>query len=392
MKKVYLDNAATTYTDKRVYDAMKPYFCDIYGNPSSFHTIGKQAQEAVDAARGGVADILGCRRDEIIFTSGGTESDNLALIGFARANQDKGKHIISTPIEHKAILATLKQLEKEGFEVTLVDVDEHGLIDPKKLSEAIRPDTILVSVMFANNEVGTIEPIADIGREILKIRKANKSEFPYFHTDACQAAGVTELDVEKLHVDMMTINGGKIYGPKGIGMLYKRRNVKIEPIIFGGDQEYGLRPGTENIPGIIGLAKALEIAQEEKEIENERLIELRDYLIKEIQDKIPDIELNGHPTERLPNNVNISFPGVEGEALMLYLDAKGIFVGTGSACTSKTLAPSHVITALHKPAETAHTSIRMTLGRATTKKDLDYTIEVLVETVKKLRQMSAISQ
>jgi len=392
MKKVYLDHAATTYTDKRVFDVIKPYFCDIYGNPSSFHSVGKQAQEAVDVARGSVAKIFGCRGDEVIFTSGGTESDNLALIGFARANRDKGKHIISTPIEHKAILATLKQLEKEGFEVTLVDVDENGLVDPKKITEAIRPDTILVSVMFANNEVGTTEPIADIGREILKIRKANESKFPCFHTDACQAAGARELDVEKLHVDMMTINGGKIYGPKGIGVLYKRRSIKIEPIIFGGDQEYGLRPGTENIPGIIGLAKALEVAQEEKDKENKRLIELRDYLIKQITEKIPNTELNGHPTERLPNNVNISFPGVEGEALMLYLDAKGIFVGTGSACTSKTLAPSHVITALGKPSEVAHTSIRMTLGRATTKGDLDYVLEVLVETVKKLRQMSAISQ
>ena len=390
MKQVYLDHAATTPLDPRVQEAMKPYLQNKYGNPSSFHSVGKQVKDDLDHTRSKIAKLIGARTSEIIFTSGGTESDNLALLGFARKNQEKGKHIITTKIEHHAVLHAAKHLEKEGFEVTYLNVGQDGLIDPKKVVAAIRPDTILVSIIYANNEVGVVQPISEIGNQIEKHRRDSKTEYPVLHTDACQAAGALEIDIRKIHVDMMTLNGSKIYGPKGVGLLYKRRELKLEPLMYGGGQESGIRPGTENIAGIIGLAKALEIAINEQNKESERLIGLRDILIIGIKDKISKVRLNGHATERLPNNVNVSIGDVEGEALLLYLDAQGIYCSTGSACTSASLDPSHVLLALGLPAEVAHSSLRLTLGRSTTEKDIDYVLEALPGIVEKLRKISPV--
>lgn len=390
MKNVYLDHAATTPLDPRVKKAMEPYLTDRFGNPSSFHTPGKQARDDLDAAREQIARLLGVRTEEIFFTSGGTESDNLALLGFARKNKDHGKHIVSTKIEHHAVLHSAEQLEREGFEVTYLDVDENGLVTADQVMRAVRPDTILVSVMYANNEIGVVEPISEIGNSLEKYRRDNKTEFPVFHTDACQAAGALELSVPKLHVDMLTLNGSKIYGPKGVGLLYKRRELKLEPLAFGGGQEMGLRPGTENVAGIIGLAKALELAEAERKKESARLVELREKLIAGIRDSIDGVRLNGSATKRLPNNVNMSFADIEGEALLLYLDAKGIFCSTGSACTSASLDPSHVIMALGLPSEVAHSAMRFSLGRKTTADDIDFLLKELPPLVEKLRKISAV--
>ncbi|MBU1033204.1 MAG: aminotransferase class V-fold PLP-dependent enzyme [Patescibacteria group bacterium] len=390
MEQIYLDHAATTFVESRVLEAMLPYISEVYANPSSFHSAGLQAKKAVDGARNSIARILNCRDHEVLFTSGGTESDNLAVIGIIRANKEKGRHVITSAIEHPAVLEPLKFLEKNGeIELTILSVDKHGLIDPKDLAAALRADTILVSIIYANNEIGTIQLIADIGREILKWRKQNKTALPYFHTDACQAAGACELDVEKLHVDTMTLNGSKIYGPKGVGLLYLRKGVNLEPLVRGGGQERGLRSGTENVPGIVGLAKALEIAQSEKEDENARLFVLRDRLIQGLL-TIPKTRLNGHVAERLPNNVNISFMDTEGEAAVLYLDAQGIYVSTGSACASKSLEPSYVITALGLPYEAAHGAIRFTLGKKTSAADIERVIEVVPGVIEKLRTMSPL--
>ncbi len=390
MKHVYLDHAATTPLDPRVKEAMEPYMTDRFGNPSSFHTPGKQAKDDLDAARERIARQLGVRTEEIIFTSGGTESDNLALLGFARKNSEHGKHIITTKIEHHAVLHSAEQLEREGFEVTYLEVDKDGLVSVDQVIKAIRLDTILVSIMYANNEIGTVEPISEIGNAIEKYRRDNKTEWPVFHTDACQAAGALELNVPKLHVDMLTCNGSKIYGPKGIGLLFKRRELKLEPLTFGGGQEMGLRPGTENVAGVIGLAEALKIAEEERKKESARLIALREKLIAGIRDKIEGVRLNGSAIDRLPNNVNISFKDIEGEALLLYLDAKGIYCSTGSACTSASLDPSHVIMALGLPAEVAHSAMRFSLGRKTTEDDIDYLLSELPPLVEKIRKISAV--
>ncbi len=388
MRHVYLDHAATTALDPRVCEAMLPYLGHACGNPSSFHSIGKQAKDAVDLARERIGKLLGARADEILFTSGGTESDNLAILGCARANKEKGKHLITTMIEHQAVLESIMHLEKkEGFEVTYVSVDRDGLVDPEAIEAAIRPDTILVSVMAANNEIGTLEPIAEIGNMIQKKRGA--SAFPVFHTDACQASGVLDLNVQKLHVDLLTLNSSKIYGPKGAGVLYAKRGLKLQPLQFGGAQERGIRPGTENVAGIIGLAKAFEIAQAGREDETARLIPLRDRLIEGIL-RIPKTRLNGHKTRRLPNNVNVSIMDLEGEALLLYLDAQGVYASTGSACTSASLDPSHVILALGLPYEVAHGSMRFTLGRSTTQEDVDYVLHVLPPLVSKLRSISPV--
>ncbi len=397
MRHVYLDHAATTPLDPRVKEAMELYLTDAYGNPSSFHMVGKRAKDAVDAARAGIASVLGAHVDEILFTSGGTESDNLAILGVCRANRvaslgdaTRG-HIITSTIEHQAVMESVGHLEKkEGFEVTYVPVDKFGVVNPTDVEKALRPDTILVTIMMANNEIGTIEPIAEIGNRIQKYRKAQGTKFPLFHTDACQAAGALDMNVEKLHVDLLTFNGSKIYGPKGIGALYVKRGIKLTPLTFGGAQEKGIRPGTENVAGIVGLAKALEIADAEKKQEALRLIPLRDELIKRILETIPKTRLNGHTTERLPNNVNISIMDLEGEALLLYLDAQGVYASTGSACTSASLDPSHVILALGMPYEVAHGSIRFTLGRSTTADDIDYVLEVLPPLVEKLRAMSPV--
>lgn len=391
MKEIYLDHAATTYADDRVLDAMQPYFSVVFANPSSFHSPGLQAKNALADARDSIAKILNCREDEIVFTSGGTESDNLAVIGIPRAHKAKGKHVITTAIEHPAVFETLLHYQKDGeVDVTVLPVDKFGKVSVEELERALRPDTVLVSIMMANNEIGTIEPIANIGRALLKWRKGNATPYPYFHTDACQAAGALDLDVEKLHVDLMTMNSSKIYGPKGVGMLYVRRGVKVEPLIFGGGQERKIRSGTENVAGIVGFAKALTLAQEEKEIENVRLTALRDRLIEGLL-KIPKTRLNGHPTERLPNNVNVSFIDIEGEAAVLYLDAEGIYCSTGSACASASLDPSHVILATGLSYEGAHGSLRFTLGHRTTAEDIERVIDVMPGIVEKLRHMSPVN-
>ncbi len=391
-REVYLDHAAAAPLDARVFAVMRPFLETMHGNPSSFHTQGKRAKDALDAARASVAQSLGARPDEILFTSGGTEADNLAVLGYARANAEHGKHIVTTEIEHQAILESVGHLEKkEGFEVTYLKPDAFGRITAEQVVAALRPDTILVSVMYANNEIGTIEPVAEIGNAVWKWRAEHARPHLVFHTDACQAAGALELDVNKLHVDLMTINGSKIYGPKGVGALYVRRGIKLRPLLFGGAQERSLRPGTEQVAGIVGLATALNLAQKEAAHENARLTALRDALIAGIKARVPKVRLNGHPTERLPNNVNMSFLDVEGEALLLYLDAAGVYASTGSACTSASLDPSHVILALGMPYEVAHGSLRFSIGRATTKEDIDYVLEVLPPLVEKLRAISPVN-
>lgn len=389
MKRViYLDHAATTPLDAAVLEAMRPYFSETYGNPSSFHTLGMRAKEAVTASRITIAKLLNAHEDEIIFTSGGTESDNLAVLGIVRGELP---HVITSAIEHPAVLEPLTMLgRKKEIELTILPVDRYGMVDPKEVAAALKPNTVLVSIMMANNEIGTIEPIAEIGREILKYRKAQSSVFPYFHTDACQATGCLDLDVEKLHVDLLALNGSKMYGPKGVGALFVRRGVKIRPFFVGGGQERNLRPGTENVPGIVGLAKAFELAQADREAESVRLTVLRDRLAEGLL-KIPKTILNGHPTERLPNSVNISFLDIEGEAAVLYLDAEGIMASTGSACASASLDPSHVILATGLSYEAAHGSIRFTLGHSTTREDVDFVISVMPAIVERLRLMSPVN-
>jgi cysteine desulfurase len=386
---IYLDHAAATPVDPSVLRAMRPFFCERFANPSSFHADGLDAQRAVSDARKKIAQALNAREDEIIFCSGGTESDNLAVLGAVRA-AGGGRHVITSAVEHPAVLEPLKKLrDGKEIELAILPVDKHGLVSPKDAAAAVRADTALVSVMYANNEIGTVQPIADIGREILKWRKEHKTEYPYFHSDACQAAGALDLNAEKLHVDLLSFSGSKIYGPKGAGALFVKRKTKIEPIMRGGGQERGLRPGTENVPGIIGLARALEIAQEKREKENARLVKLRDRLILGLL-KIPKSRLNGHPCKRLPNNVNVSFLDAEGESLVLYLDAKGVRCSTGSACASAKLEPSHVIRAMGLPYEAAHGSVRFSLGRSTTRADIDHVIRIVPEVVKKVRRMSPV--
>ncbi len=388
MKRIYLDHAATTYMDDCVKAAMEPFWHKNFGNASTIYKEGIDARNAMTASRKIIASIIGANPDEIIFTNGGTESDNLAIFGVARLHK-KG-HIITTKIEHHAVLNPCEVLEKEGFDVTFLKVDKNGIADLKELKNSLRKDTILVSIMYANNEIGAIQPIKEIAKIIRDFKKKEKSANPLFHTDAIQAAGYLNLNIAKLGVDLMSLNASKIYGPKGVGCLYIKRGVKLLPVIYGGAQERGLRPGTENIAGIVGFAKALEMSQNQAVKESKRLIILRDYLIKGILKKVPHSALNGHPTFRLPNNVNVTIPGVEGESSVLYLDAAGIACSTGSACTSQSLEPSHVITALGKSKEDAHCSVRFTLGRKTSKKDIDYLLKVFPEIIKKLRIVSAI--
>ncbi len=394
MREVYLDHAAATPLDPRVREAMLPYLGEVYGNPSSFHSAGKDAKDAIDDARGRIANVLNVRADEILFTSGGTESDNLAILGYVRANKALGNHLITTAFEHQAVLEAMLHLEKkEGFEVTYLEPDREGMISVDQVVAAIRPDTLLVSIMHANNEIGTIQPISEIGNAIQKIRslKPKTSNLtPVFHTDACQSAGYIDLNQETLHIDLLTFNGSKVYGPKGVGALFVKRGIKLQPLQFGGAQERGLRPGTENVAGIVGLATALEIAHDSLDEETQRLSVLRDRLIAGVQASIAKVRLNGHATSRLPNNVNISFMDLEGEALLLYLDAAGIYASTGSACTSASLDPSHVILSLGLPYEVAHGSLRFSLGRATTEEDIDYVLDVLPQLVEKLRSLSPV--
>lgn len=391
-KLIYLDHAATTPVDPIVKKAMEPFYCDQFANPSGICASSRKVNGALNDARRTVAQILGTLPDTIIFTGGGSESDNLAIFGVARKHSKQGKHIITTKFEHHAVLHPMQQLEKDSFMVTYLDVDEFGFVTPEQVIKAIRPDTILISIMYANNEIGTVEPIADIGRALLKYRKERATSFPYFHTDACQAAGALDLNVEKLHVDLMTLNGSKIYGPKGVGILFKRRDIDIQPLIFGGSQELGMRAGTENVPGIIGIARALELATEIKDKEIKRLRNLTSYFWKRIREEIPKVRLNGAEIgeKRLPNNLNVSILDVEGEALLLYLDEYGIACSTGSACTSHSLEPSHVLLACGLPYEYAHGSLRFTLGKATTKKEIDYVMKYLPEIVKKLREISPV--
>lgn len=379
--KIYLDHAATTCLDPRVENLMRPFFSERYGNPSSLHRLGLEAKAAVDKSRTNISKVLRCKPNELIFTGGGTESINLAIKGIAFAKR-KG-HIITSQIEHPAVLETCKYLESKGFYVTYLSVDKYGLVNPAELETSIRNDTILISIMYANNEIGTIEPIAEIGR-------IAKKHQVLFHTDACQAAGALDLDVNKLNVDLMTINGSKIYGPKGTGLLYVRSEIKLEPLLHGGGQEFGNRSGTENVPGIVGLAAALELAQKERDDENKRLIKLRDYFIQEVLKRVPKSFLNGHPAKRLPNNANISFLDVEGESILLHLNKEGIYVSTGSACTSQKLEISHVLNAIKLKHDAAHGSIRFTLGKKTSKSDLDYVLKVLPEIIKSLRLLSPV--
>ena len=387
MKEIYLDYAATTFVRPEVLKEMQPYFTKNFGNPGSLHNAGLKAKKAIDNARAKIAGIIGAKPEEIIFTGSGTESINLAIKGVARAckKAGKGNHIITSKIEHHAVLDSCKFLEEnEGFQVTCLPVDKFGIVNLQELEKAIRPETVLITVMYANNEIGTVQPV----QEIAKI--AGKHNV-LFHTDACQAGYELNVNVQDLGVDLMTLNGSKIYGPKGVGMLYVRKGTPIEAVIHGGGQERNLRSGTENVSGIVGFAKALKICQKEKFKESKRLEKLRDYFIKELKKKIPDIVLNGHPTQRLPNNVNISILGIEGEAILLKLNEFEIFASSGSACTSQSLEPSHVILATGVPYEIAHGSLRFSFGITTTRKQLDYVLKVLPKIVKGLRQLSPVN-
>ena len=390
---IYLDHAATAPLDPRVREAMLPYLGEEFGNPSSLHVTGRRAKQALDDARDDIAKVLHCRASELILVSGGTEADNLAILGIYRAYKEKGNRIVSTTVEHHAVLNPIEHLiKKEGAEGIFVKVDRDGLADPANIVAALNDKTLLVSVMYANNEIGTIEPIAEIGKAIGVWKKANNrkpNEAPFFHTDACQAAGALSLDVNELGCDLLTLNGSKIYGPKGAGVLYVKTGLRPEPLIYGGGQEWGLRSGTENIAAIVGLAKALVLAQAERETENARLVSLRDKLIAGLL-QIPKTRLNGHPTKRLPNNANVSIMDIEGEAMLLYLDEAGFRASTGSACTSASLDPSHVIAAIGLPYEAAHGSMRFTLGHATTEADIDKLLKTLPPIVEKLRQLSPV--
>ncbi|OHW63013.1 cysteine desulfurase IscS [Andreesenia angusta] len=383
MKQVYMDNAATTKMKKEVLDEMMPYFTEQYGNPSSIYRVGRESKKAVEEAREKVAKALGAKAKEIYFTSGGTESDNWAVKGVAYANKDKGNHIITTVIEHHAVLHTCKYLEKQGFEVTYLGVDEHGLIDLTELEKAIKDETILISIMYANNEIGTVQPIAEIG-------KIAKAKGVYFHTDAVQAVGSVEIDLENSDIDMLSLSGHKIYGPKGIGALYIKQGTKIHPFIHGGSQEKNRRAGTENIAYMVGLGKAIEMATADIDGHNKEIMALRDGLIQRINDKIDYVKLNGHPEKRLPGNVNFSFEFIEGEALLLSLDMVGIAGSSGSACTSGSLDPSHVLLAIGLPHEIAHGSLRLSIGDFNSEEELDYVVDNLAEIVQRLRNMSPL--
>lgn len=391
-KRIYMDHAATTYLDPRVVSAMKPYWDEDFGNASSLYREGRRAKKALDGARSSIAGLIGAAPEEIIFTGGGTEGDNMAIFGVVRVFGGlASKHIITTKIEHHAVLEPLRILEKEGAAVTYLDVSEEGIVDPAAVKKALRPNTVLVSIMYANNEIGTIQPIAEIADVIKNFKAKNPaSPYPLFHTDACQAAGYLDMNINNLGVDLMTVNGSKMYGPKGVGFLYKRSGVKLSPILYGGGQEKRLRSGTENVPTIIGLAKAFEIAQQEREKESARLIKLRDMFIAGILKNIPKVVLNGHPQKRLPNNINVSILDIEGEGIVLYLDEYGIAASTGSACTSADLEPSHVILALGRPYEFAHASLRFTLGRRNNEADIKYALGVLPEIVRILRGISPL--
>ncbi|MBP3284063.1 MAG: cysteine desulfurase NifS [Clostridia bacterium] len=382
-RNVYLDHAATTYVKKEVLEEMMPYFTQSFGNPSSIYKLGQENRKAVDLAKERIAKAIGATPSEIYFTAGGCEADNWVIKGIASANQKKGNHIITTSIEHPAIMNSCKYLEKHGFEVTYLGVDEDGKVRLDELKSAIKDTTILISVMFANNEIGTIQPIAEIA-------KLAKEKGIYFHTDAVQAVGNLRIDVAKIGVDMLSMAGHKFYGPKGIGALYIKKGTRIDNLIHGGGQEQGKRAGTENVPAIVGMGKAIELAYKDFDQHNERIIALREKLINGVMERIPYVKLNGHRTDRLPGNVNFSFRFIEGESLLLMLNMKGISGSSGSACSSGSLDPSHVLLAIGLDHATAHGSLRLTIGDENTEEDIDYVLEVLPTIVARLREMSPL--
>lgn len=384
MKKyIYMDNAATTPVKIEVLNEMIPYFTEKYGNPSSVYSLGNISKRAVEESREKIANVINAGKKEIFFTGGGSEADNWAIKGIAYSNKNKGNHIITTKIEHHAILHTCEYLGKNGFDITYLDVDEFGIIDLEQLKNAITDKTILISIIYANNEIGTIQPIKEIG----EIAKANNV---YFHTDAVQAIGHIKIDVKELNIDLLSMSAHKFYGPKGIGALYIRQGIKIDPLISGGGQERNKRAGTENVPSIVGMAKAIELAYENFEESNEKLTKMRNQLIEKIQANIKYVRLNGHPTKRLPGNVNMCFQFIEGESLLLSLDMEGIAGSSGSACTSGSLDPSHVLLSIGLPHEIAHGSLRLSLGDFNQEDELDYVVEKLVKIVDRLRVMSPL--
>lgn len=379
----YFDHAATTYVKPEVFEAMKPWFTELFGNPSSIYSLGRESRKAIEEARAQIAWCLNAHHTEVFFTGSGTEADNWAIKGVAYANRNKGKHLITSVIEHHAVLEAFEYLRKEGFEVTYLPVDENGLVNPEDLKKEIRPDTTLVSVMFANNEIGTVQPI----RELAAIAHEKGA---FFHTDAVQAMGNIRVDVKELGVDLLSMSAHKFYGPKGVGALYVKKGVKLDNFMHGGAQERNRRAGTENVPGVIGLATALKLATENLEAYNSHLKKLSDKLIDKVFERIPHVRLNGDRERRLPGNVNFSFRFIEGESLLLMLDMKGIQASSGSACTSGSLDPSHVLLAIGLPHEIAHGSLRITFGEKNTEEEVDYLVDSLVEIVGKLRQMSPL--
>ena len=383
IKKIYLDYAATTPVDPRVVKAMLPYFSEKFGNTMSLHSFGQEAKEALEESRGVIADLMGAKPQEIIFTGSASESNNLALKGvaLAKASANQGGHIIISPIEHACVMESARWLESQGFEITRLKVDKYGLVSPDDVKKAIKKDTILVSIMHANNEIGTIEPIEEIG-------KICREKGIYFHTDAAQSFGKIPIDVNKMNIDLMTVSSHKMYGPKGAAALFIRKGTKIEPLIHGGGHESGLRSSTVNVAAIVGFAEAARICEREMKKEAKREIKLRDKLIKGVLEKIEGSYLNGHPRERLPNNINFSFPGIEGESLIMQLDFLGIAASTGSACSSEKLEPSHVLLAIGLKPEQAHGSLRLSLGKWTKEKDINYVLEVLPKVVKRLREIA----
>lgn len=382
-KLIYMDNAATTAVKPEVFEKMKPYFMENYSNPSSVYSFAGEAKKAVDDARDIIAGALNAKAAEIYFTGGGSEADNWAIKATAEAYKNKGKHIITSAIEHHAVLHTCGWLERHGYEVTYLPVDENGIVSPEKVEEAIRPDTILISIMFANNEIGTIEPIKEIG-------EIAKKHGVLFHTDAVQAFGHVPIDVQEMHIDMLSASGHKFHGPKGIGFMYMRNGLKLGSFIHGGAQERSRRAGTHNVPGIVGMGEAARIAMEQLEANAVKETEVRDYLIARVEKEIPYIKVNGHRENRLPNNINICFRFIEGESLLIMLDQKGICASSGSACTSGSLDPSHVLLAIGLPHEIAHGSLRLTISEDTTKEDADFVVDNLKSIVERLRSMSPL--
>ena len=387
---IYLDHAGTTPTDPRVLEAMLPYFTQLYGNPSSIHTVGQEARHALDTARERVARILACRTSEVVFTSGGTESDNAAIIGAATALHETGNHIITSSVEHHAVLHTCQYLENLGYEVTYLPVDEYGAVGAEQVYNATRADTTVVSIMYANNEIGTVNPIVQIS-EAVHSRARELDRTIVMHTDAVQGAGFLDLNVRRLGVDMMSLSGHKFYGPKGTGVLFVRRGTPYMPLLLGGGQERERRSGTENIAGIVGLALALELADSDREATSQHCAALRDRIIREVIDGIPATTLNGHPTQRLPNNINFSFEGIEGESILLGLDMAGVAASSGSACSSGSMEPSHVLLALGQTAEQARGSLRITLGKENTEAEIEYLLGVLPDLVSRLRQLPTLT-